>query len=212
MTQQGWCGRVKRTLDVLVAAPGLVVLSPLLLVIACAIRITMGRPVCFRQERPGLNARPFHLFKFRTMHDDRDNAGPLSDQQRLTGLGRFLRSTSLDELPQLWNVLRGELSLVGPRPLLMQYLDRYTPIEARRHEVLPGITGWAQVNGRNAFSWDQRFACDIWYVDNWNLRLDVAILYRTLWQVVKREGITREGHATVPEFMGSRASVPKRGL
>ena len=203
MKQQGWTVGVKRILDVLVAGPGLVLLSPVLLIIALAIRITMGRPVCFRQERPGLNARPFHLFKFRTMRDDRDNSGRfLSDEQRLTGLGRFLRSTSLDELPQLWNVLRGELSLVGPRPLLMQYLDRYTPMQARRHEVLPGITGWAQVNGRNAVNWDQKFGCDVWYVDNWSLRLDLAILSRTLWQVVKREGISRDGHATMPEFLG----------
>jgi lipopolysaccharide/colanic/teichoic acid biosynthesis glycosyltransferase len=141
------------------------------------------------------------------MRDDRDDGGHyLSDAQRLTGLGRFLRSTSLDELPQLWNVLCGELSLVGPRPLLMQYLNRYTAEQARRHEVLPGITGWAQVNGRNAINWDLKFAYDIWYVDNWSLGLDVMILLRTLWHLLRREGISREGHATMPEFMGREES------
>lgn len=141
------------------------------------------------------------------MRDDRNSSGTLlSDEQRLTSFGRFLRSASLDELPQLWNVMCGDLSLVGPRPLLMQYLNRYTSEQARRHEVLPGITGWAQVNGRNALSWEQKFACDIWYVDNWSLGLDVRILLRTLWHLVRREGISREGHATMPEFMGREES------
>ena len=207
MRQRGLRLAVKRTSDILVAGSGLILLSPVLAVISLAIRISMGSPVCFFQVRPGRNARPFRLVKFRTMRAERNNSGDLlSDAQRLTGLGRFLRSTSLDELPQLWNVLGGDLSLVGPRPLLMQYLNRYTAEQARRHEVLPGITGWAQVNGRNALSWEQKFAYDIWYVDNWSLRLDVTILLRTLWHLLRREGISREGHATMPEFMGREES------
>jgi lipopolysaccharide/colanic/teichoic acid biosynthesis glycosyltransferase len=163
----------------------------------------MGWPVFFKQKRPGLKGHPFLLVKFRTMTDERDETGTLlPDGSRLTSLGRFLRATSLDELPQLWNVLRGELSLVGPRPLLMQYLERYTPEQARRHEVLPGITGWAQINGRNAISWEEKFALDIWYVDNWSLKLDALILVRTFLRVLKRDGISREGHATMPEFLG----------
>lgn len=203
MKQQGWRLSVKRIMDLLVAGPGLILMAPVLATIALVIRMTMGRPVCFRQERPGHNARPFQVVKFRTMRAAQSNSGPpLPDEQRVTGLGGFLRSTSLDELPQLWNVLRGELSLVGPRPLLMQYLDRYTSEQSRRHEVLPGITGWAQVNGRNAIGWEQKFAYDIWYVDNWSLSLDLAILFRTLWRVIKREGISGEGHVTMPEFLG----------
>src|SRR5262249_36557977 len=150
-----------------------------------------------RQERPGLHGRPFRLLKFRTMRE-----GPGSDAERLTRLGRVLRAASLDELPQLWNVLRGELRFVGPRPLLMQYLGRYTPEQARRHEVLPGITGWAQVNGRNAISWEERFDLDVWYVDHFNLMLDLRILLRTAVQVARGSGISRRGHATMPEFTG----------
>lgn len=155
----------------------------------------------FRQMRPGLGGRPFTLFKFRTMRDTRGPNGELlDDRQRLTPLGRLLRALSIDELPQLWNVLRGEMSLVGPRPLLMEYLDRYTPEQARRHEVRPGITGWAQVNGRNALSWEEKFSLDVWYVENWGLMLDLRILARTLWHVLKRDRISSPGHATMPEF------------
>jgi len=189
---------VKGLLDRLVALLGLVVLSPVLLTLAARVRLSLGRPVLFRQERPGLHGRPFELLKFRTM---RGGDGP--DESRLTPVGRFLRAWSLDELPELWNVLRGDMSLVGPRPLLMQYLPRYSPRQARRHEVKPGLTGWAQVNGRNALTWDEKFELDVWYVDNWSLWLDVCILGRTFWQVLRREGISHEGHATMTEFMGS---------
>jgi lipopolysaccharide/colanic/teichoic acid biosynthesis glycosyltransferase/glycosyltransferase involved in cell wall biosynthesis len=190
--------------DRMVALAGLVLVAPALAAVALTIRARFGSPVLFVQERPGRFGRPFRLVKFRTMRDAEGPDGqPLPDDQRLTALGRFLRATSLDELPQLWNVLRGELSLVGPRPLLMRYLPRYSPEQARRHEVLPGITGWAQVNGRNAISWDQKFALDVWYVDHWSLMLDLRILLMTLWRVLRREGITRDGHATTPEFMGA---------
>ena len=164
----------------------------------------MGAPVLFRQMRPGLQGEPFFLLKFRTMNDVRDEQGELlPDDGRLTGLGSFLRSTSLDELPELFNVLKGEMSIVGPRPLLMQYLDRYTPEQARRHEVKPGVTGWAQVNGRNAISWEEKFELDVWYVDNWSLWLDVKIICMTVWKILKREGVNQPGHATAQEFMGN---------
>jgi len=180
--------RAKRILDITLTALALPLLAPLMGAIALAIYVTMGRPITFRQERPGLHGRPFILLKFRTMTDARDAAGNLlPDGERLLPLGRFLRSTSLDELPELLNVLRGEMSLVGPRPLLMRYLDRYTPAQARRHEVKPGITGWAQVNGRNALTWEERFALDVWYVDHWSLGLDLRILVLTAWKVLKRE-------------------------
>jgi lipopolysaccharide/colanic/teichoic acid biosynthesis glycosyltransferase len=202
---------VKRTVDRVAALLGLVLLSPLLGAVALAIRARMGAPVLFTQERPGLHGRPFRVVKFRSMLNAVDASGrSLPDAERLTGLGRFLRATSLDELPQLWNVLAGDLSLVGPRPLLMQYLPRYSPEQARRHEVLPGITGWAQVNGRNAITWDQKFALDVWYVDNWSLRLDAQILLLTLARVLRRSGISREGHATMPEFMGSGSSTKEQ--
>jgi len=194
----------KRVFDLLLALPLLLVLSPLLALLALLVRLRMGAPVLFTQRRPGLNARPFAMYKFRTMDDSRDTQGNLlADEKRLTPLGRFMRSFSLDELPELVNVVRGDLSLVGPRPLLMRYLERYSPEQARRHEVLPGITGWAQVNGRNALSWDDKFALDVWYVDHWSLWLDVRILLLTLWKVIRREGISQEGFATAPEFMGS---------
>lgn len=195
---------VKRLGDLLGSLIALLLLAPVLAGIAMAVRLTMGSPVIFRQKRPGLGGRPFTMFKFRTMLDSRDAQGRyLPDEQRLTRIGQFLRRTSLDELPELFNVLRGDMSLVGPRPLLMQYLDRYTPEQARRHEVRPGITGWAQVNGRNALSWEEKFVLDVWYVDHANLLLDVRILFLTVWTVLCREGINAASHATMPEFLGS---------
>ena len=198
------CPVIKRGIDVMGAGLGLIVLSPFLLLIILAIRIKMGGPVLFRQMRPGLRGKPFYMYKFRTMTNKRNAAGELlPDEMRLTWLGHFLRTTSLDELPELFNVLKGEMSLVGPRPLLMQYMDRYTPEQARRHEVKPGITGWAQVNGRNAISWEEKFALDVWYVDNRSLWLDIKILAITIWKVFRREGISARGEATMPEFRGS---------
>jgi len=193
----------QRLLDLTLAIPALIVLVPVMGAAALAVRLTMGRPVLFPQQRPGLHGEPFTLYKFRTMADARDADGnPLPDAQRLTPLGRFLRSASLDELPELWNVLRTEMSLVGPRPLLLQYLDRYTPNQARRHEVKPGITGWAQINGRNAITWEQKFALDVWYVDHLSLWLDLQIIMLTLWKLLTREGISQPGHATMEEFLG----------
>lgn len=195
---------IKRLMDFVGAVFGLLILSPVMLIIALLIRVNMGSPVLFRQERPGLQGKPFVLYKFRTMRDAfGDGDRPLPDELRLTPLGRLLRSTSLDELPELFNVLKGEMSLVGPRPLLMEYLERYTPEQARRHEVKPGITGWAQVNGRNALSWEEKFELDVWYVDNRSLWLDLKIILLTIWKVLKREGISASGHATMPEFKGS---------
>ena len=195
---------MKRLLDLVVAAAGLILLSPLLAVLALLVRTRLGRPVLFTQERPGLGGRPFRICKFRTMRDARDASGaPLPDAHRLTPLGSFLRSTSLDELPELFNVLRGDMSLVGPRPLLLEYLPLYTPEQARRHEVRPGITGWAQVNGRNAISWEEKFALDVWYVDNRSLLLDLRVLALTAAKVLAREGISQEGRATMERFTGS---------
>jgi lipopolysaccharide/colanic/teichoic acid biosynthesis glycosyltransferase len=202
--QRGWRLIVKRLFDRAAALVGLIVLAPVLAAVALLVRVRLGTPVLFRQVRPGLGGRPFTVAKFRTMLDKRDREGrPLPDAERLTRVGLFMRSSSLDELPQLWSVLRGDLSLVGPRPLLTQYLERYTPEQARRHEVLPGITGWAQVNGRNSLSWEEKFALDIWYVDNWSLALDAKILLMTLRRVARREGISQAGHATMTEFMGN---------
>lgn len=196
----------KRGFDLALAAAGLVVLSPVIGVLALLVRKQLGAPVLFRQQRPGLGGRPFTILKFRTMTDGRDAQGHLlPDAERLTSFGRFLRSSSLDELPELWNVIRGDMSLVGPRPLLMQYLPRYTPEQARRHEVRPGITGWAQVNGRNAVSWEQKFALDVWYVDNMSLILDLRIIAATVGKALKREGINEPGQATAQEFMGSNS-------
>jgi len=186
----------------------LVLLLPPLALVALLVRVKLGSPVLFRQLRPGLRCQPFTLYKFRTMTDARDAQGRLlPDAERLTRLGRFLRSTSADELPELFNVLKGDMSLVGPRPLLMQYLDRYTPEQMRRHEVKPGITGWAQVNGRNAITWEQKFALDVWYVDHRSLGLDLKILALTLWKTLRREGISQPGQATMEEFMGSSGSA-----
>jgi sugar transferase EpsL len=194
---------IKRCIDVVGAGLGLIVLSPILVVVAVAVWVRMGWPVMFQQMRPGLNGQAFRMYKFRTMSNKRDEEGNrLPDEQRLTSLGKFLRKTSLDELPELFNVLKGDMSLVGPRPLLMQYLERYTPEQARRHEVKPGITGWAQVNGRNAISWEEKFALDVWYVDNCSLWLDIKILAITIWKVFRREGISAEGEATMAEFIG----------
>lgn len=194
---------LKRILDVVGASFALLAFGPLMLYVALRIWREMGSPVLFRQVRPGLQGRPFVMYKFRTMTEERDAQGKLlPDEKRLTRLGRFLREHSLDELPEFFNVLKGDMSLVGPRPLLMEYLDRYTPEQARRHEVKPGITGWAQVNGRNALTWEEKFRLDVWYVDNWNLLLDLKILFLTLVKVLRREGISAEGHATMPEFKG----------
>lgn len=192
---------MKRFFDIIISAAALVVLSPVMIVIALLIRRNMGRPVLFGQVRPGCKGRPFTLYKFRTMNDKRDGNGRLQpDTDRLTSFGRLLRESSLDELPEFFNVLKGEMSLVGPRPLLMQYLKRYTPEQARRHEVKPGITGWAQVNGRNAITWDEKFKLDVWYVDNRSLWLDIKIILMTIWKILKREGINQQGQATMEEF------------
>ncbi len=195
---------LKRAFDLLLGLVMLIVFFPLMLVLALLIRIYMGAPVIFRQMRPGLYGKPFYLYKFRTMSGETDSEGNLlPDKQRLTGLGRTLRRLSLDELPQLLNGLKGELSFVGPRPLLMAYLERYNKEQARRHEVKPGITGWAQVNGRNAVSWEEKFKLDVWYVDNKSFLLDLKILGMTAIKVLKAEGISGEGSATMTEFMGS---------
>jgi len=197
---------IKRVLDLAVALSALIVFSPLLALIALLVRLKIGSPILFRQRRPGLHGNPFTIYKFRTMTDVRDVQGrPLPDAERLTSLGRFLRSTSLDELPELINVLKGEMSLVGPRPLLLQYLERYTPQQMRRHEVKPGITGWAQVNGRNALTWEQKFALDVWYVDHQSLWLDLKIIGLTMCEVLKREDISHPGQATMEEFMRSKS-------
>jgi lipopolysaccharide/colanic/teichoic acid biosynthesis glycosyltransferase len=193
----------KRMLDAPAAAIGCVLLSPLFLVVYLLVRWQLGSPVIFRQRRSGWYGRPFTLYKFRTMRDELDAQGrPLADEQRLTRFGQWLRSLSLDELPQLWNILRGDMSVVGPRPLLDRYLNRYSPQQARRLDVRPGITGWAQINGRNAISWNEKFRLDVWYVDHCSLGLDIKILWRTCANVFSRRGIRAEGHATMPEFMG----------
>jgi len=194
---------LKRVIDILVSATALLILTPILALIALLIRLRMGSPVIFRQTRPGLYANPFVFYKFRTMTCDCDKNGCLlPDECRISELGQFLRRTSLDEFPQLWNVLKGDMSLVGPRPLLMDYLPLYTRQQARRHEIKPGITGWAQVNGRNDLTWEQKFELDVWYVDNWSLALDARILFLTIAMVLKREGINQHGRATVDAFRG----------
>ena len=196
---------LKRIIDIIGALVGLIVSSPIMLIVSLIIYLTMGRPVFFKQLRPGLNGKPFVIYKFRTMLDLRDKDGNLlPDEKRITVIGRFLRSTTLDELPEFWNVLKGDMSLVGPRPLLVEYLPRYTPEQARRHNVKPGMTGWAQVNGRNAITWEEKFKLDVWYVDNWNIPLDLKIIFLTILKVFKREGVSAEGYATMPEFVGSK--------
>jgi sugar transferase EpsL len=196
--------RTKRAFDVLAATGGLTVLSPLLALTALVIRLSMGSPVLFRQQRPGYRGRPFTMLKFRTMREVRNANGELlPDEERLTRFGQLLRSTSIDELPALWNVVRGEMSLVGPRPLLMEYLPRYSREQMRRHEVRPGITGWAQVNGRNAVTWRRKFELDVWYVDHRSFLLDLRILARTMVNVLRREGISQPGRATAEPFHGN---------
>ncbi|MGD0708028.1 MAG: sugar transferase [Anaerolineaceae bacterium] len=198
----------KRLLDLLLATLALILLSPLLLMLAVLVGVSMGAPVLFRQKRPGYKSQIFTLNKFRTMRDARDAGGKLlPDPQRVTPLGRFLRSTSLDELPELFNVLAGEMSLVGPRPLLVVYLQRYSPEQMRRHDVLPGITGWAQINGRNALTWQDKFRLDVWYVDHWSFWLDIKIMALTLLKVFRREGIVPQGKDAVDEFMGDQTST-----
>lgn len=194
----------KRLFDIVTAALALVVLSPLLAVVALLVRLKLGSPVIFGQRRPGYRGELFTIYKFRTMLQTRNAAGELlPDAERLTAFGKLLRSTSLDELPELWNVLKGEMSWVGPRPLLIAYLERYSPEQMRRHDVLPGVTGWAQVNGRNAISWAEKFRLDVWYVDHWSFWLDLKILFMTLGKVLKREAINAPGEATSGEFMGN---------
>ncbi len=194
----------KRIFDFIAALLGLVILSPIIVLLAILIRIFLGTPVLFRQTRPGYKGKPFTLYKFRTMNDARDAAGnPLPDAARLTDFGKFLRSTSLDELPELFNILRGDMSLVGPRPLLMEYLPLYSAEQMRRHDTMPGLTGWAQINGRNAIDWPTRFALDVWYVDHWSFWLDIKILFLSLWKVITREDVNQAGQATVEYFKGN---------
>jgi lipopolysaccharide/colanic/teichoic acid biosynthesis glycosyltransferase len=195
--------RGKRILDLSLALPLAILSLPVAILVTVLIATTMGGPILFRQRRPGFRREPFVILKFRTMVSAGSATSPEPDDQRLTGVGRWLRKTSLDEIPELWNVLRGDMSLVGPRPLLMEYLDLYTPEQMRRHEVPPGLTGWAQVNGRNALTWKDRFALDLWYLDNLSLKVDLRVLLLTLGQVISGEGISAEGHATMPKFRGS---------
>lgn len=197
---------IKRLFDVFVSSLGLILLFPVIAVVAWQIHRKLGAPVLFRQVRPGLNGRPFEMIKFRTMRDALDDSGnPLPDAERLTPFGSFLRSSSLDELPELWNVLKGDMSLVGPRPLLMEYLPLYSPEQFRRHELRPGVTGWAQINGRNALSWDEKFDLDIWYVDNRSFWLDLKIIFLTVKKVLVRDGINADGEATMVKFTGGKS-------
>ncbi len=201
MSADGAGGGAKRAFDLVIGSVLLAVSAPVLAVLAVLVRVRLGRPVLFRQRRPGLHGHPFTLFKLRTMSDARDDAGRLlADDERLSRIGRVLRSTSLDELPELFNVVRGDMSLVGPRPLLMEYLDRYTPVQARRHDVRPGLTGWTQINGRNSLSWEEKLALDVWYVDHRSARLDLRILALTVPMLLSRRGISHPGHATMPNF------------
>ncbi|WP_252090551.1 sugar transferase [Pseudomonas sp. MWU13-3659] len=196
---------LKRLFDVVAASLGLLILSPVIAIVALLIRRRLGSPVLFRQVRPGLDGKPFEMVKFRTMRDAMDSQGnPLPDDQRMTPFGTFLRSSSLDELPELWNVIKGDMSLVGPRPLLMEYVPLYDDEQVRRHEVRPGVTGWAQINGRNALSWEEKFKLDVWYVDNRSLWLDLKIIFLTIRKVVVRDGISAEGEVTMSKFTGSR--------
>ncbi len=201
---------IKRLFDFICSLIGIVLLSPVIIVTALLIRLKLGSPIVFKQQRPGLHGKPFFVYKFRTMTDERDGNGELlSDSIRLTPFGQLLRKLSLDELPQLFNVLKGDISLVGPRPLLMEYLKLYTPEQARRHEVRPGITGWAQVNGRNAISWEDKFKLDVWYVNNRTFWLDIKILFMTIQKVFKSEGISQAGHVTIEKFAGLKGADNK---
>lgn len=196
---------MKRLVDLFVSFSFLIILSPLLLFIVLNIRLKLGSPILFKQKRPGIHGKPFYIYKFRTMTNEKDENGKLlSDEKRLTSLGKLLRKYSLDELPQLIIVIKGDLSLVGPRPLLIKYLDRYTPEQARRNNVKPGITGWAQVNGRNAISWEEKFVLDVWYVDNQSFMLDLKILLLTVLKVIRSEGINQAGYTTMQEFTGEK--------
>ena len=196
---------MKRLFDIIFSLLFLLIFSPLLIIIALSLKVIYGSPIIFKQQRPGLNGRPFLFYKFRTMRNLKDSIGCLlPDEDRLSSFGKFLRKFSLDELPSLWNVLKGDMSLVGPRPLLMEYLDRYSSEQARRHEVKPGITGWAQVNGRNAITWEEKFKLDVWYVDNQSFWLDIKILFMTVWKVLKGEGISHNMEATMPLFLGKK--------
>jgi sugar transferase EpsL len=200
----------KRIFDLVFALLALILLSPVIFITAILIRVFIGTPILFVQERPGYHGAPFRIYKFRTMTDRvGTDGGQLPDSERLTRLGKILRALSLDELPELVNILRGEMSFVGPRPLLMEYLPRYSPEQARRHAVMPGLTGWAQVNGRNAISWEDKFKYDVWYVDHWSFWLDIKIIWMTALKVVKREGISQAGHATAEVFMGSENKPPR---
>lgn len=197
---------LKRVFDIVVALTLIVILSPIMLIVWLWVSIRLESPAIFRQQRPGLNGKPFEMVKFKSMISAVDAKGnTLPDDQRMTKLGTLLRKSSLDELPELWNVLKGEMSLVGPRPLLMRYLPLYSPEQTRRHEVRPGVTGWAQVNGRNAISWEEKFELDVWYVENQSFWLDINILFRTIWQVVRRDDISASEHVTMPEFTGSNS-------
>ena len=200
----------KRLFDIIASASGLIFLSPVFLILIYLIRKNLGEPVFFTQERPGKDGKPFKMIKFRSMRDAVDKDGnPLPDRERLTDFGKKLRATSLDELPELWNVLKGEMSLVGPRPLLMHYLSLYNDFQNRRHEMKPGVTGWAQVNGRNAISWDEKFAHDVWYIDNFSFWLDIKILFLTVKKIFVKEGISAEGEATMPYFTGNKTDEKK---
>jgi sugar transferase EpsL len=202
----------KRFFDLVLVIPGLILISPMLLLVAIVAKFKIGSPVLFQQERPGIHGKIFKMVKFRSMRNDRDANGELlPDEVRLVPFGKLLRATSLDEFPELWNVIKGEMSLVGPRPLLAKYLDRYNPTQARRHEVRPGITGWAQINGRNAITWEEKFDYDVWYVDNLSFFLDVKILALTVLKVFKRSGTSAEGHATMPEFLGTSTTNKQEG-
>lgn len=195
----------KRFFDIVASVAGLIILSPVIAVVAYLIRKRLGSPILFRQVRPGLGGKPFEMVKFRTMRDALDaNGNPLPDSERMTDFGRFLRSSSLDELPELWNVIKGDMSLVGPRPLLMEYLPLYNEVQVRRHDARPGVTGWAQINGRNALSWEEKFKLDVWYVDNQSLWLDLKIIFLTIKKVLIRDGISAEGEVTMTKFTGSK--------
>jgi lipopolysaccharide/colanic/teichoic acid biosynthesis glycosyltransferase len=201
----------KRMFDLVATSLALILLSPLILILTILVRLVLGTPILFRQSRPGYKGKPFSIYKFRTMTDARDSDGNLlPDSARLTRFGQFMRSLSLDELPELFNILRGDMSVVGPRPLLMEYLPRYSPEQMRRHDVHPGLTGWAQVNGRNAITWPDKFKLDVWYVDHWSFWLDMKILLMSLWKVVTREGISQPGQVTTEYFMGNEESRPPR--